>query len=264
MCELNGRKLWRYYTKSETLLPEPPEPEEIIVTGGTVINIFEHDDKPCYSMGVGRASKVPSSVKWGKDIILFLHKCQEKVRTWTKSPTYRLRICTEHTRNSQIFRGHPQYRGDKHWRDWVMLDWGNDHPEPAQIWCFVDLNGIAASTDEDKLIHGNCTLDPGVYAVIECASARMPGNKEPKSRFFEPIVKEMRATGAGARRERKFYMVDTEAITDPCFVIPNIGAKDGKTYFRVKSREEWIHVFEDWLVEPYPEAYLNDKEGKNL
>lgn len=35
-------------------------------------------------------------------------------------------------------------------------------------------------------------------------------------------------------------------------------------YFRVKSRDEWITEFEDWLAEPDPQAYLDDKQGLNL
>jgi len=52
--ELDGCKLWRYHTRSETTLPEPAEAKDEIITGGTTINLFEDDDdKPCYSIGVG-------------------------------------------------------------------------------------------------------------------------------------------------------------------------------------------------------------------
>jgi len=261
--ELGGRKLWRYHTKSETLLPEPIEEEDEIVTGGARINIFEDDNnQPCFSIGVGRQAKKASTASWDKDILAFLYRFQEKLKVWMESDTYRLKICTEQTRNGQIFRGHPVYRGDNHWRDWVMIDWGGDNPEPAQIWCFIDLNGIGEPNEKAPWVYGNCDLTDGVFAVVECAKPCEPGNTEPKSRLFEPMVKEMRRTGAGGMRSRRFYLVDTEAITDPCFVIPDVGAVDGTRYFRVKSREEWVLCLEDWIGEAYPPEYLADKEGR--
>jgi len=140
-----------------------------------------------------------------------------------------------------------------------MIDWGSDEPLPAQIWCFVDLNGIPEPTGNRKLVHGNCDLSPGVFAVVECASYRVSRNHEPKSRLFRPLVKEMRNTGDGSLRARKFYLVDTKAIADPCFVIPDVGSEKG--YFQVKKREDWIIAFEDWIGDPLPAEYLNNKEG---
>ena len=263
MQELDGYKLWRYHSKSETTLPEPFEPEDQIVTGGTTINVFEDDDdKPCYSIGIGPQGKVPSNAKWDADIVQFLHHCQEKIRSYTKTPMYKLKICSEQTRNGQIFRGHPVYRGDNPWRDWVLIDWGQGEPEPAQIWCFVDLNDIPKPTANSKVVHGSCDLSPGVFAVVECASYRSGLNNEPKSRLFCPLVKEMRNTREGLLRALRFYLVDTEAIADPCFLIPDVGSEKG--YLQVKSCEDCVLAFEDWLGEAFPAEYLNDKEGQNL
>ena len=56
--------------------------------------------------------------------------------------------------------------------------------------------------------------------------------------------------------------MDTEAIADPCFVIPDVGSEKG--YFQVKSCEDWVLAFEDWLGEAFPAEYVNDKAGENL
>lgn len=264
MEELSGRKLWRYNTKSETCLPDPVEAEEVIVTGGTKINIFEDDvtGEACFSLGEGAKARVPRpAANWDRDVVPFLSECQEKLKAWTGSPRYKLKILTEQRRNGQIFRGHPSFRGDKHWRDWALIQWGEGDPEPAQIWCFVDLNDIVDPDDDEPWVHGNCQLHKGVFAVVECATYRKRRNNELTSHFFEPLVKEMRNTGAGLQPSRKFYLVDTEAIADPCFVIPDVGSEDGRTYFRVKRRDDWVQVFEDWLHEPYPEEYKNDLSG---
>jgi hypothetical protein len=92
-----------------------------------------------------------------------------------------------------------------------MVDWGGEHHEPAQIWCFVNLSGIPNMGDPPA-VHGNCELTPGVFAVVECASRRTLRIGEPKSRFFEPMVKEMQVSAQGAPRRRKFYLVDTEVM----------------------------------------------------
>jgi hypothetical protein len=104
--ELDGHKLWRYLTKSETKLPNPVEQDDKIFTGGTKINIFNDvDGKPCFLLGSGRSAKLPSAVDWDGDVIAFWHKCQEKMRVWTQLDKYKLSICTEQKRNGQIFVG---------------------------------------------------------------------------------------------------------------------------------------------------------------
>lgn len=264
MEELSGRKLWRYYTKPETTLPDPVEVDDNVVTGGTKINIFKEDTtgKACFSLGVGSKAKATRPAEdWDMDVVPFLSKCQEKLRARAGSGEYKLKILTEQRRNGLIFRGHPSYRGNKHWRDWALIQWGDGDPEPAQIWCFVDLNDFVELDDDEPVVHGNCQLHQGVFAVVECAKYRNRRNNEPTSHFFEPMVKEMRNAAAGMQPRRKFYLVDTEAIADPCFAIPDVGSEDKRTYFRVKRRDEWVHIFEDWLNEPNPQEYLNDLSG---
>jgi hypothetical protein len=40
--------------------------------------------------------------------------------------------------NGVLYRGSPMYRGEP-WRDWVIVDWGDDGYLPAKIWGFVNL-----------------------------------------------------------------------------------------------------------------------------
>jgi hypothetical protein len=146
-----------------------------------------------------------------------------------------------------------------------MIDWGGqDGPEPAQIWCFVVFDDLPKPKNQ-AYRYGTSELTNGVFAVVECASFRMPANNEPKSRIFVPLVKEMRPVGTGGVKKRKFYLVDTEAIVDTCYVVPDISDQQiTNHYFQVKSREEWILACEDWLALPNPEAYIDDNEGHNL
>lgn len=274
MQELKGRKLWEYFEKPERCLPDPQVVDKI-VTGGTVITVFKvKDDKIGYSIGVGKEAKEPATHEWDDDVLEFLLAGQERVAGWMKTvhpmlkiDDFRLNIRGEQIRNGVRFHGSPFFR-DRHWRDWCMIDWGNgpENAEPAQIWCFVVIDDLPKPKKNQPFQYGNCDLSNGVFAVVECASVRTVANTEPKSRLFVPLVKEMRPSGAGGVKKRKFYLVDTDAIVDTCYVVPDIGDRGGVTnhYFRVKSRDEWITEFEDWLAEPDPQAYLDDKQGLNL
>ena len=269
--ELGGRKLWDYYEKPERNLPDPQEPERI-VTGGAVIRVFKVDNKVVYTIGVGKEASKPATQIWDEDVLEFLYGCQERVAGWMNagvlhpiSDEFRLNIRGRQIRNGVRFHGSPYFR-DRHWRDWCMIDWGNGpgNEEPAQIWCFVVLEDLPARGNRD-FSYGTCLLTDGVFAVVECASTRTPANNEPTSRLFVPLVKEMRAVGTGGVKKRQFYLVDTNAIVDTCYVIPDI-SDEGTTnhYFQVKSRDQWVIEFEDWLAVPNPEEYNDDKEGKNL
>ena len=85
---------------------------------------------------------------------------QEKLRF--DLPTIDFR--TEHVRNGQIFRGHPQYRKQQ-WNDWAIFDWGvKGGHMPAEIWCFADLRDLKEGVSVKV---GDCNVKRGVYAVIE-------------------------------------------------------------------------------------------------
>jgi hypothetical protein len=270
MQELAGRKVWDYLVKPERTLPDPPAAPEKIFTGGTKINILEvlvEDGNPSYSFGEGPKSAIPVTADWDRDVLDFLYKLQVKLKGWLETTT-KLSIRGEHTRNGVTFRGHPQYRSTTYWRDWALYDWGGESPEPVQIWCFVKFSGLplsAKTRKEKKMVHGNCHLSNGVYAVVECASYVEDGDDAPNSRLFSRIIKEMAVNGQDkGGRKRRFYLADTEAIVEPAYIIPDIGCKNGCSYFAVKSRYEWVLEMEKWLDEPYPEDYLKDKEGWTL
>lgn len=268
MLEVEGYKLWEYFNKPEQELADAlPDPTEIVTTGAR-IRVFkdaEKDGELRYSVGTGKELKRPRQEYWDRDILPFLDELQAKLKKWIPS----LEIRAEHKRKGQIFRGHPNYRGLGHWRDWVLVDWGGQTGvQPAQIWCFVVLEGLPQSRKKkakyaDRLSHGRVPcLEDGVYAVAECASFVDTEENNTFSYIFRRLKKELASsfTTSTARR-RRFYLIDTEAFVDPCFVIPDIGSKDQVSYFQVKSRAEWAGVFEKWMDKALPKEYENDKAG---
>lgn len=270
--EMDGRKLWEYFDQEATGRSadegssNEDEEEDATETGGATINIFETEQgNPCYSIGVGKQARLPDPVKWDDSLLWFLHDLQAKLAKWRP----KLVVRSEHRRNGQIFRGHPHYRGTE-WKDWALVDWCNAEPEPVQIWCFVVLSDLPKSKKKrqkhrDKLVHGACELHNGVFAVVECATwIPQPAYME-RSLLFRKLRLEMASNTTGsASIKRRFYLVDTEALAEPAFIVPDFGCRDRRTYFHIKNRKDWIIAFEKWLDQPNPPEYLADKAGRQF
>jgi hypothetical protein len=171
---------------------------------------------------------------------------------------YELPICTEHKRNGQIFRGHPDYRGNGPWRDWAIFHWGDPDEGgygdlPCQIWCFVTVQGLPDSDSEDthddapRVEHGGIFVENGTYAVVEAGKWDPNEDEITMSDLFLPFFKVRR----GANKKRVFYLADVDSIVAPMCVVPDIGCQGGDRYFQVKSRNEWVEEFTSWLEDPH-------------
>ena len=55
------------------------------------------------------------------DLLDFLHNSQELLSEHL--PSDGLGIFTKHQRGNTMFRGHPNFRGQGPWKDWVLVDW---------------------------------------------------------------------------------------------------------------------------------------------
>ena len=146
-----------------------------------------------------------------------------------------LSLFTEHKRDGQIFRGSPWFLG-KPWRDWVVVDWGNDEHLPGQIWIFVDLRDIS-----EDLIY-----EPGIYAVIESSIKRTAQSETSLSQIFAPYLKETLPKKEG-NVQRKFYFVDVESFHATTCMIPDFGNPSDRAYLQVTPRSEWASQFSAWL-----------------
>ena len=99
-------------------------------------------DKTTHQFLLHVHSKGKFSEQFGmdNDLIHFLLVLQDKTPDYL--PDKFLQICTDHKRNDQIFRGHPNFRGKGTWKDWVVVDWGHEGKLPSHISCFVDLRNL--------------------------------------------------------------------------------------------------------------------------
>ena len=117
---------------------------------------------------------------------------------------------------------------------------------------FVDFREL---TDEEEESFG---WPRAIYAIVESATPSEKKTEIDMSELLIPYVKEM---GNGVwddprdphqvpilgQRKRKFHMVDCDSIVDPTVLIPDIGNKDPAAYLRLRSKDEWADMFEEWL-----------------
>jgi hypothetical protein len=250
-----GQSTSQYYVREADPLPPDPPPFKSPNTSGAHINVFKSQGKTVYSIGQGKAAKIPANKKWDEELLWFLEELQ------TKLGTSKLQIRCTHDREGVKFRGSPDFL-QKPWRDWAMIDWGGPNSTlPGQIWCFVIIDTM--KDDDEDVRHGGINVENGHYAVVECADYAQERREKQMSDIFVPIKKEVaqRATADGDQPwRRKFWLADVEAIAKPLVVVPNIGGKQGVEYFIVKQREEWVQEFKAWLDRPVAHDIIGNEE----
>ena len=259
MAELEGKTIWEYFVldqhrgklKSDKICDK----DEEVVTGGSQLQVGFDDEKDEIMWKYVRKNRRTDS--WNNPILHFLHQLQEKVNQMGIGQP--IVICSEHKRNGQIFRGHPNFRNKGMWNDWAVFDWARKGGKlPGEIWCFVDLSGLP---DNCHFKFGDNYVEPGVFAVMESAvyEDQQPNYKteniasgERKSDFFRAIRKEL-----GPNNSPKFYLANVESIVDMACVIPDIGSDCCVQYFQVTPRNKWSDHFIMWLNDTH--KYENEE-----
>ena len=247
--EMEGRPIWAYfngYAHNPEVVVEPK-----ITTGGMKVEFFldegeEEGQQPQPAFRVLSRMKDKDSVEMDTEIFDYVWSIHEALQN--VAPSFRL--CTEHCRNGQIFRSHPNYRGKSGWRDWVMVQW-EEGDFPAKIWGFIDLmdmpegTQVALPNDPDETV-----VERGVYAVVE--SGVVVEEEDPKSDIWSVVQLETKdVEGQPDTYQKRLYLVDTEAFKDPVVVIPNIGAESDNEYLLMRPRSEWATDFIAWLNMPH-------------
>ena len=164
-----------------------------------------------------------------------------------------LLLYTLYKRGGHIFRSHVSFCGAV-WRDWVVINWGQDGKLPNKIWGFVDLTGL--NVNSGISYGGLNNLQPGLYAIVESA---MVDAEEADKGIFVPITTEVGELQDGYVTQLLYYLADVEAIVAPAVVVPDIGGNNNG-YFWVKSALQWRESFEKWLDAPHEEDVISDWE----
>jgi len=263
--EIKGRPLWDYFRGYKHAEPyeNHPNGRKKSSTGGSRIEgshievEIGDDGKPTWGFTDKSQVKNKAKVLWDDDLIHFLIDIQKEFQQHIG----KLPIATEHKRNGQIFRGHPNYRRGGVWNDWVIVDWGVGHGQlPCEIWCFVDLTELPAGVSVKV---DGVQIRNGVYGVVE-SSAFLSEEQQVKdggvknSDLFTAIQKEVFVDDDGEFENRSFYLADVEAFVEPVVVVPDVGSVDSGRYFMVTPRQEWANIFAEWLKA----SHKKDKEDQ--
>lgn len=259
MEDVLGRKVCNYYRRRASAPQVPDVPDSKTTTsGGMYVQVFRDEKmQPAYCIGKKpRKTPKPNSQTWDKDVVAFLLGLQDDiVKT---NVTSELQIRTQHLREGQYFRGSPKYR-DEFWRDWALIDWGED-TIPGQIWCFVVVAGVDAAPGV-PIYHGGIEVKDGTYAVVESAPTSTDQNARQMSDIFMPIEKEVDVVATQNRAwKRRFYLADVEALHAPIAVVPDIGAKSKRSFLMVAQRYQWVEKFKEWLADPHEHDVVGPEE----
>ena len=231
-----------------------------IRTGGTKIKIFEDPDEegqPAFHM-CGR-SKYKGSTRLDHHLLQSLFNLQNVIWEHTNTDAF-LPVLSEHSRGGNVFRGHPNHRGNGPWKDWAIIDWGPGWGRlPSHIWCFVVVEGFESGALGP--VFGGIRLANGVYAVVEAGAHHVDeeGDEHPSYPFTPLTVEVGQQDANGVVLSGHFYLANADAIVGPCVVVPDMGGpKNG--HFEVKPRREWINEFITWLRSPHGDDVVDAQD----
>ena len=230
MLELEGKPVFNYGKHNpQPQLKQPPPPENVPIGGPALTVSFDNDTQE-HVVTVSLKSKDDGDAKLETGLVDFVANLQTAVQQYLPSVPLR----TMHKRQGQIFRGQNKFRG-RVWRDWALVDWGDDGILPVKIWGFVDLRGLPQG---HTATYQELPLEQSVYAVVENAFFVNDEYKIGQSEIFVPITKEIGGLTNNVVSHMKFFLADVEAIVKAIAVIPDIGGQPND-YFMVKDRETW-------------------------
>ena len=223
---MNNNNIWDYYKREsdENTAEFADEQSTLAVevrNTGTRVEYFYDAKENNYKYRVNSRMQDKHLFKLGKELLAFLETTMNLLGNAVNS----LSLFTEHKRFNQIFRGTPRYL-DNVWRDWVMIDWGNNTILPGQIWIFVDLTEIP----------DNPSYEPGIYAIIESADANPDEDEIAMTELFVPYIKETDGVDENGKIKRKFYLVDVEAIHSPTIVIPDLDNENPAALLEISAK----------------------------
>ena len=211
----------------------------VVLTHDTQMRVFVDEETGENSFRMLSKSKWAAETQITTELLDFLAELQEKIlphATTNYLPTH-----TRHVRDKQIFREHPNFRGQGPWRDWAVIDWGPGHGNlPGHINCFVEIEDLPAGPQ-----HGGAGLKKVVCAVVESSLKEEDEVELAKSDPFVPCYKQVDDLDSDIPR-RVFYLADTEAFMSPCAMVPDIGGPKNR-HFWVKPRTQWNKEFIHWV-----------------
>ena len=240
---MHHRPVWTYFDPKDSPQRETKSrPNSQIYGTKYVAGYDEEGESYMYQVFSGREEPIYVEAAF----VDFVAKMDKEVATIL--PNFEV-YTTYRDKNGDIFRGAINYQGAA-WRDWVMIDWGEDGCLPCKIWGFVDLQELPPEND---LYIGNVyRIPPGVYAIVESAERKKGKKNVPRSELWDPIDKIVAKKDQGTVVEFEFSLADVDAFDGKLAVVPDLGGQS-TSYLMLRPRSEWAQNFERWLERPYEE-----------
>lgn len=167
-------------------------------------------------------------------------------------------------REGNVYRAHPNYRGDGEWFDWCLVKWdGIDEPVPARIITFLDISSCELMTDEERIAFCNAIgidndhpiqldnigyqeyLTQGLWFVVQSALS----DEETPPRIIQSHRNA--ATSSFAKRfvlEKSYRILPVKTIAGPAYCIPQkvIGQnRNTQSFIHYKDATTWSRYFVD-------------------
>ena len=162
---------------------------------------------------------------------------------------------TELRRNETIFRANAMFRHNI-WRDWVVIDWGEEGELACKIYGFIDLTEFPENLSVN---YQGSWVSNGIYAIVEVAMEKLDEDSVNYTELFVPMETEVGSITNGEVSALKFYLADVEAFIRPVAVVPDIGGRSN-AYFRLKDRQVWREEFMEWLEEANEDELIEDSD----
>ena len=234
------------------MLEEADNPVKTVV-GDSKIIVFRDEEDGSFQYEMVSRSKYKGKTHLNVALTEWLVKLQDTLEGVLHDND--LEIHTMITRNGQIFRGHPNYRGGGPWKDWVWVDYGKDGEFPCHIWCFVVIPELGGR----RIDYGGVRLSTGVFAVVE--SARVVDEEDSKIplSILQPILKDVTLNEEGLQTKKNYELADTDAFVQPCCAVPDIGGPANR-YYIVHPRTEWADIFVKLLHAPLDDDMVMEED----
>ena len=252
--ELNGRQLWNYYDLCPTKTPEPQKDEKVSLGGQQFYVVHEDQDNANYAILVTR-KRGNQKMNLEQDLINFVYNLQCRLPVNNKKAY----VSSTYHRGTYIFRASTNFHG-KPWRDWVIIDWGDEGELPCHLMGFLDLSVL----DNNILLNygGQDSISPGIYAIVESSSYVAEEDAINLSELFIPIQKHVGGFTGSFVSHRTFFLADVECIVGPVAVIPDLGGQ-ANDYLQLRTRNDWKQDFINWLESPHDDDIIESSEEES-
>lgn len=241
--ERKGRPLPHYHLGFKHAI-EPTEEENPPEVAGATWFVNKNDEGDLVLKHKRDGKDGPRLERDVTDFVYGLEKLTERYR---KEPLY---LRTEYTRNEYRFRSHPFYF-KKPWRDWALVDWGEDGRLPMKLYGFVDLRFLPK--DGEQLSYGGVTaIEPDIYAIAECAEYVNDDliHDLDRTELVVPLTLQVASMRAGRVTQGKYWLTNTNAIIRPLIIVPDVGGA-ANAYFQIIRQEDWKDAYCEWLDDNY-------------